>query len=178
MSSSQNRIATLIAALGAFGFMTALWVPRASAQVTSFSDSNYTGRYGCEISFDEDFFTAVYKYNPNGAGGYANGTLIGSLNNFAVYNDAAPASQFCTYFLETAASAYSVDSTGIGSETLSWTPSVANNAACPGAFIDETFIALRNITNAIGASIHADIADRNLFGIDPPGDAGHGICVQ
>jgi hypothetical protein len=169
----------VIAALGVFGFMNTLWALRASAQDT-FSDANYSGRYGCEISFDEDFFTAVYKYNPNGAGGYANGTLIGSLNNFAVFDNTAPASQFCTYFLKTAPSVYSIDSTGVGSETLSWTPSVTNNLACPGAFTDETFIVLHNISqnDQNGASIRAEVADRNFFGIDPGGNAGHGTCVK
>jgi len=182
MSTYQNRTAKLIAALGILGLMMVCSVPKVSAQVTTFSDANYSGRYGCELSFDEDFFTAVYKYNPDGAGGYANGTMIGSLNNFVTpYDNTNPAGQFCTFFLETAASAYSVAANGIGNEILLWTPSIANPAGCPiFGFIDETFIALRNITSGppAGASIRAEVADRNLFGIDPLGDAGHGSCLK
>jgi len=182
MSRNQNRIAKLIAVLGVFGLTMAFSVPTVSAQITTFSAASYSGRYGCNLSFDEDFFTAVYKYNPSGAGGYGSGgTLIGSLNNFVFpFNIGAPAGQFCTYFLQPANSVYTVDSTGVGNEILSWVPSVANSPFCPGAFIDETFFALSSIatTSSSGISTHAVVADRNLFGINPLGDAGRGQCEK
>lgn len=176
MSRSDNSIVKLIAALGVCGLMMVLWTPRVNAQVTSFSEANYSGRYGCLVASDDDFFTAIIKYTPNGAGGYTDGTLVGSLNAFTAFTPGSAASQFCTYILETGLSAYTVDQSGLGFETLSWAPSATNDASCPAAFIDESAIALRNlISSTTGASIRAQIADGNLFAED---EAGQGACLQ
>jgi hypothetical protein len=177
MARNGNPISKLIAVLTVFALMMALFVPKVSAQVTTFSTSTYKGSYSCRYAYSFDFFTAVSQYNPDGTGAYTTGTLVGTLNAFAPFATTPPASAFCTYFLETAASAYSINATGLGFETLSWTPSVANNGACPGAFIDQTQIALRNLTVA-GASIRAEVADDDLFGfgeIFP--SAGHATCL-
>jgi hypothetical protein len=179
MSRHGNRISKLIAALGVFGLVMALAVPRVGAQVTTFSAANYTGPYGCTISNNDDFDTAVIQYSPDGSGGYTTGTLVASSSAFGIGFDAAtPAGNYCTWFLEPSESAYSIDSTGLGFETLTWTPSIANNAACPGAFTDEDAIALRNLTNPT-ASIRAEVADGNLFNFGVTDDfAGHGTCLN
>jgi hypothetical protein len=180
MSRHGNRISKLIAALGVFALVMALAVPRVGAQVTTFSTANYTGPYACTIASDFDFFTAVIQYSPDGAGGYTTGTLVASSSAFdgIGFDQATPASNYCTWFLEPSASAYSIDSTGLGFETLSWTPSVANNVNCVGAFTDEDAIALRNLTNPT-ASIRAEVADGNLFGFGASDDfAGHGSCLN
>jgi hypothetical protein len=172
----------LMAAVGAFGLTMALAVPRVSAQVTTFSTKNYSGNYGCTLKTTLDAISAVIQYHPDGNGGYTSGTLVASLQDFLVaYNPAAPAGQFCTYFLQTGASAYSIDSTGVGFETLSWAPSVANPAGCgpaAGTFIDQDAIVLRNITTPV-ASIRAETADANLFdrGTAAPPNVGHGSCL-
>jgi len=168
MSRNGNRILKLIAALGVFGLMMAFSVARVSA----FSDANFKGSYACSDSSDADFFTAVFQYTPDGAGGYSTGTLVASLDPFFPFNPSAPASQFCTYFLQTAASAYSIDTTGLGFETLSWTPSVANNPLCPGTFINESQTALGNELKS-GIASTAEYSDDNLLDI---GDPGHGTC--
>jgi len=175
MSRNGNRISKLIVALVVFGLSTVLWVPRMGAEVTTFSVKNYNGSYACRYASFEDFFTAVSQYTPNGAGGYTTGTLVASLNAFTGFNSAAPASQFCTFFLEPSASFYSIDATGLGFEELSWTPSVANSPLCfPAAFfIDQDQIALRNLTQN-GATIRAELSDDNLLDIGVP---GHGTCV-
>jgi hypothetical protein len=178
MSRRVNRTSKLIAALGVFSLMMGLSIPKVSAEVITFSDAQYSGRYGCVVSSDHDFFTAVVKYNPDGAGGYLVGIMIASLNNFALYNTAAPAGQFCTYFLDTAASAYSIDSTGAGFETLSWLPSVTNNGAClpTVAWTDETAIVLRNLTEGLGRNtISSDFTSNNLLDEDL---SGHGTCLK
>jgi hypothetical protein len=147
--------------------------------VTTFTAAQYSGRYGCTVASNNDIFTGVIKYNPDGAGGYAaTGILIGTINNFAVFNPLAPAGQFCTWFLEPAASVYSIDSTGVGFETLSWTASIANPVGCTppalAVFVDQDAIVLRNLTEG-GASISSDFTDTNLFGL---GVNGHGSCLK
>jgi hypothetical protein len=176
MFRNGNRLSKLIAVVGVVSLMMALLVSRASAQVTTFSNKNYNGSYACRDASDFDFFTAVFQYTPNGAGGYTTGTLVATLNNFTGFDSAAPAAQFCTFLLQTAASAYSIDTTGLGFETLTWLPSAGNNAACfPAAFfVNQTQIALRNLTSSNGATIRAEFSDDNLLDEDDP---GHGTCV-
>jgi hypothetical protein len=154
--------------------MMALLISRASAQVTSFSNKNYSGSYSCRDASFDDFFTAVFQYTPDGGGSYTSGTLVATLNGFVAFDTSPPAAQFCTYFLQTAASAYSIDTTGLGFETLTWLPSVANNANCPGTFVNQTQIALRNLTSSNGATSRAEFSDDNFLDLDAP---GHGTCL-
>jgi len=181
MSRNGNRISKLIVALGVFGLSTVVWVPRMSAEVTTFSVKNYNGSYACRYASSDDFFTAVSQYTPNGAGGYTTGTLVETINNFDGFDEAAPASQFCTFFLQPSASFYSIDTTGLGFEELSWIPSVANDPVLcfPTAFfIDQDQIALRNLTSSNGATIRAEVSDDNLLGTGTLfSTPGHGTCV-
>jgi hypothetical protein len=178
MSRNQNRISKVIAAVGLLGLLVGLSAPRVSAQtneVVAFSNAVYAGRYACTTASDDDFFTAVIKYNPNGSGAYSDGILIASLNAFAPFGTATPSASFCTYALDLAASSYSIGTDGTGFESLSWVAATTNNGACPASFIDQTSIALRNITDTTGAITRAEFATADLLGRDEP---GHGFCLK
>jgi hypothetical protein len=180
MLRNGNPISKLIAALAVFGLTMALVAPNVSAQVTSFSTKNYNGSYSCRYAAFADFDTAVSQYSPNGSGGYTTGTLVATLNIYLPFAATPPASAFCTYFLQTGESAYSIDTTGVGFETLSWAASVTNNAACPPSWIDQDQIALRNLTTSNGATIRAEVADDDLLPITPADVfpfPGHGTCL-
>lgn len=161
-----NRRSPVISAIGFLGLMMSLTASTVSAQ---FSNANYTGRYTCNEASILDFYTAVIRYTPNGAGGYTDGVLIASLEPFA-----SPTMLFCTYLLQPVSN-YAIDTTGVGFEMLTWGAAVGNNALCPASFVDETATALRSILNANGASIRAEFASANLLNSFFP---GHGTCVQ
>jgi hypothetical protein len=179
MSRNRNRISKVIGAMGLLGMLVGLSAPRVSAEsnpVISFSDAVYTGRYVCTTASRFDQFTAVIKYNPNGGGAYSAGTLIASLEPFDLDTDVQPPSMdFCTYFLDRAASSYTVGTDGTGFETLSWLTSPTNPTACPGSFIDQTSLALRDNTDITGAVLRAEISSANLLG---QGSAGLGFCLK
>jgi hypothetical protein len=168
----------LIGALGVVGLVMSLGAPRSGAEVSSFSAAIYSNRYVCALTTDFDFQTAVAKYNPNGAGGYTAGTLIASLNGFDT--DAAGQSGFCQYSLDTTSSFYTIDGHGLGFEKLVWTAAASNDTACPdsnpaASFTDLTAIAVRNVTNANGQIIEAEVSSDNLL---DQGEAGHGYCLK
>jgi hypothetical protein len=166
----------LIGALGVVGLVMSLGAPRSGAEVSSFSSAIYSNRYVCQLTSDFDFFTAVQKYNPNGAGGYTAGTLIGALNAFDT--DTVGQSGFCQYTLDTTSSFYTIDGHGLGFEKLVWTAAASNDAACPSggaSFTDLTAIAVRNVTNINGQIIEAEVASNNLL---DQGEAGHGYCLK
>jgi len=179
MSRNQNRISKVITAVGLLGMLVGLSAPRVSAevtdQVTAFSNKVYVGRYGCTTASDDDFFTAFIKYNPNGSGAYSAGTLIAALTAFTTFVPGAASMQFCTYTLDPAASSYSIGTDGTGFESLSWVAATPPTPGCPASFIDETSIALRNITDITGAVTRAEFASANLLGQD---EAGHGACLK
>jgi hypothetical protein len=180
MLRKKNSITKLIMALGVLGLMIGFSAPRANAQAphaaTTLSTANYTGRYVCLITSRGDFYTAVVKYNPNGAGIYGGtGTLIASADAFL----GTPSDSFCTYNLNPAVSSYSIDGHGLGFEKLVWN-FVSGPSACPaavpgGVFTDDTAIALRNLINNNGAVVDSEISDGNLLG---QGFAGHGYCLK
>jgi len=173
MSRSKNRLVALVAAVGIFGFAMSAWVPVVNAQVSSFSTAIYSGRYICNVTSNEDFFTAVIKYNPLGTGKYHAGTLLASANAFG---DGTPGqSGFCRYSLNTIASAYTVTGQGIGFENLAWTAISGNDVSCPPSFVDQTTLAVRNLTNANGITVSAEIASVNLL---DQGEAGRGYCLK
>jgi hypothetical protein len=173
MSRKKNRITKLITALGVVGLMIGFYAPRVYAQhnTTGLSTVNYTGRYACLLASDGSFYTAVFTYNPNGAGIYTNGTLIASSDAFVGGLPTA----FCTYNINTHLSSYTVSGHGTGFESVTWGAAGNNGAFCPPSFVDNTAIALRNVVNRNGASIDAEISDGNLLG---QGFAGRGYCLK
>jgi len=185
MSRNRNRISMVITATGLLGLMMGLGAPKVSAQVsdavTAFSNAVYTGRYVCTTasavdSSKGDFNTAVIKYNPNGGGAYSAGTLIASLEPFDGDTDVvSPSGDFCTYTLDIIASSYNIGTDGTGFENLSWVALTTNPIGCPGNFIDQTSIALRNNTDPAGEVLRAEFASADLLGQD---EAGHGFCLK
>jgi len=177
MSRNEYHISKLITALGVAGLMLGLFAPRVSAQ-PPFSNAQYTGRYACSSASDDNFFTAVIKYNPNGNGAYSAGTLVASLEPFDADVDITPPSgDFCFYTLDIPASSYTIGTDGSGFEELVWAPvtTPANPSGCPSSFEDQTAIALRNMLDTTGATIRAEFSSANLLGQDEP---GHGLCLK
>jgi hypothetical protein len=182
MLKSENRKPKTLVALGAIGLLVALWAPRASAQ-GPLSNANYSGRYACFTAADDEFETAVIKYNPDGNGKYTAGTLLANESGVAPGGDP---SKFCGYSLDTSKSSYTLDSHGVGSETLVWNAETANDPDCPcsskanlcegnGFFTEETAFAIRNQLNSNGFTTRADHSSTNLFNFDEP---GNGYCVK
>jgi hypothetical protein len=156
--------------------MLGLSAPMVSAQVVTFSNANYVGRYACTNAVRSDSLTAVIKYNPNGSGAYSAGTLVAALTPFAPFGTASPSMSFCNYTLDIAASSYNIASDGTGFEQLVWTAATTNNGACPPSFEDQTAIGLRNMQDATGiAVIRAEFASANLLNGN---EAGHGTCLK
>jgi hypothetical protein len=175
MSIRKHRISKLIVALGGVGLLLGLSVPKAGAELNSFSAKNYDGRYICTEASQDDFFTAVIKYGPNGGGAYMSGTLVGAENNFLFPPVDIPALAFCSYSLNLAASSYSINADGSGTEQLVWVQSPVN-ANCPiGSFTDQHFLLLRNTPNAANQVQRSDFSSVNLF---DQADAGHGTCYK
>jgi hypothetical protein len=192
----ERRQPKTFAALGAIGLLVALWTPGASAQ-GPFSNANFSDRYACftgsataiavaattAIGIGGEFPTAVIKYNPDGNGKYTAGTLIADEAGLALGGDP---SKFCSYELDTTKSSYTLDSHGVGSETLVWNAETANDPDCPcsskanlcegnGFFTEETAFAIRNQLNSNGFTTRADHSSTNLFNFDEP---GNGYCVK
>jgi hypothetical protein len=173
MSRSKNRLVALVAAVGIFGFAMGAWAPVVNAQVSSFSPAIYSGRYICNVTSNADFFTAVIKYNPLGNGKYHAGTLLATANAFG---DGTPGqSGFCRYSLNTVASTYTVTGQGIGFESLVWMAISGNDVSCPPSFTDQTTLGVRNLTNANGITVSAEIASVNLL---DEGEPGRGYCLK
>jgi hypothetical protein len=176
MSTRKHRISKLVAALGGVGLLLGLSVPRAGAELSTFSAANFSGRYVCTEASDDDFFTAVIKYGPNGGGAYAAGTLVAAENDFVSPFVSSPSMAFCTYTLDTTGSSYNITSTGFGFEQLVWTLTSTNpNCTGPASFVDQHIIILRNTPNAANQVQRADFSSVNNLGET---DAGHGTCVK
>jgi hypothetical protein len=175
MSTRNDRISKLVVALGGMALLLGLSVPQAGAQLSSFSTKNYSGRYVCTESSDDDFFTGVIKYGPNGGGAFMAGTLVAAENNFLFPPLDIPAVAFCVYGLTLAASSYNIATDGHGFETLVWVQTPVN-PNCPVAnFSDQAIIALRNTPNADKQVQRADFSSVNFLGQT---DAGHGTCIK
>jgi hypothetical protein len=186
MLGNKNRQPKTLVALGAIGLLVALWTPKASAQLTAqgpFSNGNYSGRYACLTATDDEFATAVIKYNPDGSGKYTAGTLIADEAGMPLGGDP---SHFCAYDLDTTKSSYTLTSHGVGNEILVWNPSAANDATCPCSsdanlcegnkfYTEQTAFAIRNQLNSNGFTTRADHSSTNLFDGDEP---GNGYCVK
>jgi hypothetical protein len=177
MSIRKHRVSNLIVALGGVGLLLGLSVPKAGAQLTSFSAKNYSGRYVCQEASHDDYCTVVMKYGPNGGGAYTAGTLVAAENNFVSPIVSIPAVAFCTYELNLASSSYTISADGHGFEQLVWTLS-STNPNCTGAhasFTDQRIIVLRNTPNAANQVQRADFSSVNNLGRN---DAGHGTCYK
>jgi len=174
MSRNQSVKSKIIAGLAVVGVLMVLSSSRASAQLTV---ANYVGRYACTNASDDDFFTAIIKYGPNGGGAYTAGTLIASANAFVGFPTVSASGDYCIYTLDPAASSYSIGTDGTGFEELTWTSTGTNNATlgCPGSFGDQTAIGLRNDLNPDGSTIRAEFASVNLLDENEP---GHGHCLK
>jgi hypothetical protein len=192
MSRDVNSILKPIAAFGLLGLVLSLCAPPSASagnNVVAFSAAVYANRYVCSYAYDEDFFTAVSKYNPNGTGGYSAGTLIAADNAFVTTSPGQTG--FCTYTLNTSptSSFYTISGQGIGFEKLTWVAATSNDPSCPATFTDQTAIVLRNLANSNGIVVDAEVSDDNLLGLTvgsptsvPPITAilaaGRGFCLK
>src|ERR1700757_4271699 len=96
---NRRRVGSgLLAVLGGATLALSISVGRASAQPPPFSNSNYTNRYECNLTSDDNFFTGIALLFPNGSGTYTSGTLYVADNQFSGFNPGSPPNQnFCTY---------------------------------------------------------------------------------
>jgi hypothetical protein len=171
----KHRVSNLMVALGGVGLLLGISVPRAGAQLTSFSAKNYSGRYVCDEANYEGH-SVVIKYGPNGGGAYMAGTLVAAENDFVSPIVSIPAAAFCTYELNLASSSYTISADGHGFEQLVWTLSSTNpNCTGPATFTDQRIIVLRNTPNAANQVQRADFSSVDNLGRP---DAGHGTCYK
>jgi hypothetical protein len=186
MSRSVNGIPKLVTALAVVGLIMGLSAVRASAapatpsvgsndQVTSFTNANWSGRYACQDTSDDDFFTAVMNLNPNGAGAFDGGTLSGSADAFGVETTQASA-DFCTYTLDVADSSYDITTNGTGFAEMEWVANTTtNDPLCPLTFENQYAVNLRgNVEPGTLNVLRAELASANLFNEDEP---GKGYCI-
>ena len=84
MLKRRSVAARLFAVLGGAGLAFSICVPRATARVPPFSNTNYGGRYICSVSARGNFFTAIMLLMPSGSGSgtYRGGTLFASVGAF------------------------------------------------------------------------------------------------
>ena len=110
MSKRRWVASKLLAVLGGAGLALAVWVPRASAQLT-FSNSSYANRYVCGVSSDGNLFPGTMILRPNGTGTYVSGTLEVpvSVDGGAFTPTLPPTGNFCQYNLDVAGSSYLVN---------------------------------------------------------------------
>jgi hypothetical protein len=181
MSKRQGLASKLCAVLGGAGLAIGICAPMAMAQASvppPFANANYANRYVCNVTSDDNFFTAIMKINPNGKGQYTAGTLTGSGSEFFAFDPGAvPPTNFCSYSLATGTSGYAIDSHGLGTEVLGWIPASGQNAACPPGFTMNTRIVLRNSVNANNIVARTLITSGNLLG-QSPFDPGYGYCFK
>jgi hypothetical protein len=178
MSKRKWVAAKLFAMLGGVSLAIGICVPRASAQVTvpPFSATNYANRYECNVTADENFYTATMLLYPNGAGTYTDGSLVAALSAFTTFNPTAPPEEnTCSYSLILPASSYTVTSDGIVTEVLSWKAASANSASCPLTFVMSNTDVLRANVNAAGKVQNLQITSSNLLNEDDP---GKGQCLK
>jgi len=189
MSKRRWVAAKLFAVLGGAGLALGICVPRASAaNPPPFSNSNYDNRYICNVTSDENFFTAVIRVTPNGNGTYTDGTLVTPLDSFGVvpFNPAdTPEDNSCSYGLVAPSSSYVVSANGLTVEVQTWKASPGNDPSCPdsplGTFVMSNEIVLRANVNANGKVQNASISSGNLldqgviFVTEDPGD---GFCFK
>jgi len=183
MSKRKWVAAKLFAVLGGAGLAIGICVPRASAQLLTFSNSTYANRYVCGVSSDSNLFTGTMILTPNGSGTYVSGTLEVpvSIDGGTFTPTLPPTGNFCTYLLNVAGSSYLVSAQGIGVEVLTWSPPSpnTNNPMCPSAtFVMSNTIVLRAYAATItGKSINTQITSSNFLG-ETADSAGYGTCVK
>lgn len=171
----------LLAVVGGATLALSVSVGKASAaSPPPFSNSNYTARYECNLTSDDNFFTGIAILNPNGSGTYNSGILWVAGNQFSGFDGTVPPPQnFCTYSLEVAGSSYSIGSNGIGVEVLSWSGLSSNNAACPaspGTFTMSDSIVFRTAdVRPSGAAVFGETTSNNFAGQNDP---GYGPCLK
>jgi hypothetical protein len=174
MSTIGNHRLKALAGLAALALVMGISLPNAHAQLSA---TNYSGRYACAVSSDDNFYTAIVKYGPNGQGAYAAGTLIAAANAFVAFPTVSPSGDYCIYTLDTTSSSYNIGSDGMGFESLSWVSTGPNNSTlgCPSSFVDQTAIGLLGAFNASATTQRSEFVDANLLGEDEP---GHGHCLK
>ena len=187
MLKRRSVAARLFAVLAGAGLALSICVPRATARVPPFSNTNYRGRYVCSVSSRGNFFTAIMLLMPSGTGSssgmgtYRGGTLFASVGAFFAFNPSVPPKDnFCTYSLDTSpkSSFYVVASTGLTTEVLTWMAAAGNNPACPAtssSFIMSQESVLRANVNKAGEVQDTSISSGNLLDQDLPGD---GYCSK
>jgi hypothetical protein len=183
MSKRKWAAAKLFAVLGGAGLAIGICAPRVSiAQPPPFTAANYANRYECNVTSDENFYTAVMLLYPNGAGTYTNGTLVAAGGRFFAFDPAMPPeANTCSYSLILPSSAYVVSANGFTTEVLSWMADAANNAACPvstpplGSFVMSNTTALRANVTAAGVVQNEQITSGNLLDFPFP---GYGQCLK
>jgi hypothetical protein len=183
MLKRRSVAARLLAVLGGAGLALSICVPRATARVPPFSNTNYGGRYICSVSSRGNFFTAIMLLMPSGSGSgtYRGGTLFASVGAFFAFDPSAPPKDnFCSYTLDTSpkSSFYVVGSNGLTTEVLTWMAAAENNTACPatsGSFIMSQESVLRANVDVTGKVKNTSISSGNLLDQDLPGD---GYCSK
>jgi hypothetical protein len=191
MSKRRSTAGKLFVALGGAGLALSICVPQATA-VPPFSNTNYSGRYICNVSSAGNSFTAIMRLVPNGSGAYSGGTLVAPGSAFFAFDPAAPPEDnSCSYSLVMPSSSYLVGSNGLATEVLTWKAVAGNNPVCPatpGSFIMSQEIVLRANVNANGKVQSTSISSGNLLdqgvGVSLPTadvaapDPGDGYCFK
>ena len=167
---SKGGLGRICSSLGVLSLVVGFGATRALA----FSNADFSGRWVCEQGSDSDFYTEVYKINPDGAGGFTGtGALSGSAVSIIVFDSTNAAANFCNYTLAGSgsggASSYSCTTQGLCTLDLHWNAALTNNGSCPPSFAQADVVALRS------AQTTALVTSGNVFDED---EAGHGSCAK
>jgi hypothetical protein len=149
--------------------------------LAKFHNNNFSGRYVCSGSSDDDDEQSVMFLKPNGDGGFTDGkkilrsvdfedsTLISGCTSAATVSMACP----CLYTLS-AASPYRVGSDGSATAALTWVPDGANDASCAGAGISSALTELWLMALSSGGRIAHTASNNNGF----EGEPAVGTCYK
>lgn len=197
MSKRQRLASKLFAVLGGAGLAISICAPRASAQATippPWTVANYANRYICNVAsttsvptsppapgVGQNYFSGVILINPNGRGGYQGGTLLASLTPFTGIAPTGLASaNFCTYSLSPTLSRYTVQTNGLGTESLTWGLNAGQNVNCAPSFTMTNAIVLRNNATENNTVPRTDFTTDNFLGLHSSAvqDPGSGYCLK
>jgi hypothetical protein len=188
MRKRQRQAPKLFALMGGAGLALGICVSSAHAAppIPPFTNANYAERYACNLtSFDSttvppEFFSAIIKINPDGAGGYTGTGVLKAaataINGVDFDDTLPPRENFCFYTQDNAGSSYSIGAGGIGTEVLSWIAVAGNNASCPGDFVMSNTIVLKaGAMTSDNLATGTQTTSNNLMN---DGVAGQGYCSK